>query len=160
MSLHLVPISLATAQDGIRRWHRHHPPHLGDLGIRVGCATDDGLLVGVGVAGRPVARGLDDGRTVEVVRVATDGHRNANSMLYGALARAVFALGYTRIITYTEGSESGASLRAAGWRIIAERPARGGWSHPSRPRDDRAYRAVPRTLWEADAPPGRAGGGT
>lgn len=62
--------------------------------------------------------------------------------------RAARELGYTRLITYTQAGEPGSSLRAAGWRVIAERPAHAGWSRPSRPRQDRAERVV-RTLWEA-----------
>jgi hypothetical protein len=69
-------------------------------------------------------------------------------MLYAAAWRAAKALGYRRLVTYTEQGESGASLRAAGYRVVAELPARGGWSTPSRPRDDSSYRSMPRTLWE------------
>jgi hypothetical protein len=115
----------------------------------VGAATDDGVLVAVGMAGRPVARHYDDGVTLEFTRVSSDGTRNATSMLYSALTRAAFALGYTRVITYTQAAESGASLRAAGWRVLASRPATKGWSRPSRPRDDARYMTSERTLWEA-----------
>jgi len=149
MTLHLVPVSWSTVVDGIQRWHRHLEPPVRDLGIRVGVATDDGTLVGVGCAGRPVAPALDDGLTVEITRVATDGTRNATSMVYSALTRAALGMGYARVITYNQAGETGASLRAAGWHIVAERPARGGWSHPSRPRDDRKHLSVKRTLWEA-----------
>lgn len=150
MSLQLVPVSQRDAADCVRRWHRHNPPPPFDL-FRVGIADDD-VLVCVGIASRPVARHLDDGRTVEVSRVASDGTRNATSMAYAALTRAAFALGYRRVITYTQAGESGASLRAAGWHVIAERPARKGWSTPSRPRDDARYVPTQRTLWEADTP--------
>lgn len=150
MTLHLVPISRAIAHECVTRWHRHNgvPSVAGDI-FGVGAATDDGTLVAVGMAGRPVARHYDDGQTVEVHRVSSDGTRNATSMLYAALTRAAFALGYTRVITYTQADESGASLRAAGWRVIANRPARRGWSTPSRPRDDARYLTSERTLWEA-----------
>ena len=148
MSLHLVPISQKVAQDCVTRWHRHNAAPRGDV-IRVGAASDDGVLVAVGMAGRPLARMFDDGQTLEVLRVSSDGTHNATSMLYGALARAGFALGYTRIITYTQADESGSSLRAAGWRVIAERPARKGWNNVSRPRDDARYLSSQRTLWEA-----------
>jgi hypothetical protein len=115
----------------------------------VGAADGDAVLHAVGIAGRPVARFLDDGSTLEVTRVASDGTRNACSMLYGALARAGFALGFTRIVTYTQEGESGASLRGAGWRVVAERPARAGWDRPSRPRQSKGTDSIPRTLWEA-----------
>lgn len=117
--------------------------------FRVGVASDDDVLVGVAIVGRPVNRVLDDGLTLEVNRSVTDGYRNANSMLYGAAARVAFGLGYRRLVTYTQAGESGASLRAAGWRVVAERPARKGWDTRSRPRDGHGADGVPRTLWEA-----------
>ena len=92
-----------------------------------------------------------EGNTLEVIRTATDGTRNANSMLYGAARRAAFALGYDRLITYTQADESGASLRAAGFRVIAQRPPRRGWDTPSRRRTNKADH-VPRTLWDATTP--------
>ncbi|MEU0667158.1 XF1762 family protein [Streptomyces lavendulocolor] len=148
MALHLVPIRFRDARDFVAMWHRHNPPPVGMV-FAVGAADDDGVLRGVAIVGRPVARHLDDGRTLEVTRTATDGTRNANSLLYGAAWRAARALGYRRLITYTQGSETGASLRAAGWRVLAQRPARAGWDRPSRPREQRGTEHMPRTLWEA-----------
>ena len=80
----------------------------------------DGVVVGVVIVGRPVSRHLDDGHTVEVTRLATDGSRNACSMLYGAAIRAARAMGYGRIVTYTLASECGASLRAVGFLPVAK----------------------------------------
>jgi hypothetical protein len=131
-------------------WHRHHTPPQGYLWAH-GVANDDDVLVGCAIVGRPVASAFQDGLTVEVTRTVTDGAKNANSMLYGAVARAAFAKGYRRIVTYTQQGESGASLRAAGYRVVAERPARKGWDTPSRPRKDRGVDGVPRTLWETVA---------
>lgn len=148
--LALVPVSLAQANEHVSAWHRHNKPVPGAK-FCVGAADDYGILRAVAIAGRPVARGFDDGQTIEVVRVASDGSRNACSMLYGACQRAAFALGYRRIITYTEADESGSSLRASGWRVIAQRPPRKGWSVPSRPRDDTTYRSTQRQLWEVVA---------
>ncbi|WP_345486006.1 XF1762 family protein, partial [Planotetraspora phitsanulokensis] len=79
---------------------------------------------------------------------ATDGARNANSMLYGAAWRAARALGYVRAITYTQEGESGASLRASGWKPVAECPPRPGWDCPSRPRKASGNENVARTRWE------------
>jgi hypothetical protein len=105
------------------------------------------------MVGRPIARAFDDGRTLEVNRTATDGTPNANSALYGAAWRAAKALGYLRLITYTQAGESGASLRGAGWRVIAERPARASWSASSvtlrHLRHPVGAGGVERTLWEA-----------
>ena len=105
-------------------------------------------MVGVAVAGRPVARILDDGLTLEVTRTCTDGTRNANSMLYGAIVRAATAMGYARCITYTQHGESGASLRGAGWMPVQRLVPRGGWDTPSRPRNDIGSSGVERIRWE------------
>ena len=148
MTLRLVPVDWQTARHFCESWHRHHPTPPPGHRFRVGVATDANVLVGVAIAGRPVARAFDDGLTVEVNRTVTDGHPNANSMLYGAVARAAFALGYRRVVTYTESTESGASLRAAGFRVVAERPPRDGWDTPSRPREAGRDR-IARTLWES-----------
>ncbi|MEV7470436.1 XF1762 family protein [Streptomyces kronopolitis] len=131
----------------IAQWHRHHAPPRGYKGC-VGAALDT-TLIGVAIVGRPVARHLDDGQTLEVTRVATDGTRNTSSLLYAACWDIAKGMGYARLITYTQQGESGASLRAAGWRLIANRPARPGWDRPSRPRSAHGTEHMPRFLWEA-----------
>jgi hypothetical protein len=148
VSLHIVPVAFPVACAFIAAHHRHHQPPVG-MKFCVGVATDDQVLRGVAIVGRPVARFLDNGQTVEVTRTATDGTANANSMLYAAAWRAAKALGYTRLITYTQAGESGGSLRAAGYRVVAERAAHPGWNRPSRPRRELGTENVPRTLWEA-----------
>lgn len=145
--LELVPVSFDTACGFVSMWHRHHQPPTGHK-FSIGVAAD-GTLVGVAMVGRPVARHYNDGQTLEVNRTATDGTPYANSMLYAAAWRAAKALGYTRLITYTQAGESGSSLRAAGWRVVAQRPPRRGWSVPSRPRTDKGVDGIARTLWEA-----------
>lgn len=147
MTLHLVPVTLAQANEHVAAWHRHNAPVPGAK-FCVGAADGEGVLHAVAIAGRPVARHFDDGQTLEVVRVASDGTRNACSMLYAACQRAAFALGYRRVVTYTQADEGGASLRASGWTVIGERAPRPGWSVPSRPRDNDAYTSVARQLWE------------
>ena len=147
MSLRLVPVSLEQANEHVAAWHRHNTPVV-QAKFCVGAADDQDVLRAVAIVERPKARGNADHLTVEITRVASDGTRNANSLLYGACARAAFALGYRRVITYTQASEGGSSLRAAGYRVIAERPPRKGWSTPSRPRDNTTYRSVQRQLWE------------
>jgi hypothetical protein len=148
MSLRLVPMTLAQANEHVAAWHRHNRPVPGAK-FSIGAADDDGILHAVAICGRPVARAFDDGDTIEVCRVASDGTRNACSMLYGACSRAAFALGYRRVITYTQIDESGSSLRGAGWKVIAKRPTRVGWSVPSRPRDNGKYVPSNRQLWES-----------
>ncbi|MEU5417870.1 XF1762 family protein [Streptomyces sp. NPDC020667] len=148
-ALRLVPVRSREAKDFVRAWHRHHPnPPAGQV-FAVGAADERGVLRAVAIVGRPVARHFDDGLTLEVTRTASDGVRNANSLLYGAAWRAAAALGYRRLITYTQVGESGASLRGAGWRVLAHRPPRGGWHAPSRPRTSRGTERIARTVWQA-----------
>ena len=148
MSLRTVPVSWQDACAFVGMWHRHLRPPRGHK-FSLGVADELDILRGVAIVGRPVARLLDDGLTLEVNRTATDGTRNANSMLYGAAWQAARALGYRRLITYNQQGESGASLRGAGYRVVAERPARPGWNMPSRPRELHGDEGIPRTLWEA-----------
>lgn len=95
-----------------------------------------------------VSRMLDDGHSLEVLRVCTDGTKNACSMLYGAVRRAALAMGYEphRVFTYTLASEPGTSLRAAGWRRDAETKG-GEWGRANRPRD--THNAEPKVRWRA-----------
>lgn len=152
----IVPIDFATACSMVTAWHRHHRPPVGHK-FSIGLAsadfdTEDGgpLLVGAIIVGRPVARHLDDGHTLEVTRsVVSDDVPNGNSQLYGAAWRAAKALGYRRLITYTQEGESGASLRGAGWRIVAQLSPRAGWDTPTRRRLPNGNDGVARTLWEA-----------
>lgn len=115
MSLRILPVTLEQANDFVRRFHRHNKPVVGAR-FCVGVSLA-GELVGVAIVGRPVAPKLDDGLTVEITRVCTDGTRNASSMLYGACRKASRAMGYDRIFTYTLPEEGGASLRAAGFKL-------------------------------------------
>lgn len=108
------------------------------------------------MAGRPIARALDDGLTLEVNRTCTDGTKNANSMLYGAIWRAAKAMGYRKCVTYTQHDESGASLRAVGWVRAKELAARGSWAQASKTlahiRDEVGNGGVERVRWEIVAP--------
>lgn len=114
-----VPLALETAQSFVEQHHRHH--------------------------GRVVGHGL----TLEITRLCTDGTKNACSFLYGACAKAAFALGYRRIGTYILAAENGASLRAANWRLIGETKG-GSWSRDNRPRTDK-HPTQPKLLFEATA---------
>jgi hypothetical protein len=166
VSLRIVPVNRDKAFAFVERWHRHLSPPVGNMWA-VGVADND-TLVGVAIAGRPVARHYQDGLTVEVTRCATDGTRNACSALYGAVWRAAKALGYMRALTYTHATtygpacadpcrhgsclavrlgESGSALRGAGWLQVAHRPPRSGWDVPGRPRSNDGYVSVGRVLW-------------
>lgn len=125
-SFEVVPITFRAAAAFVAALHRHNKPprgHKFSIGLENG-----GALVGIAMCGRPISRHEDDGRTIEVNRTCTDGTANANSMLYGAAWRAARAMGYRRIITYTQAGESGASLRAAGFVKLRDLSPRKGWA--------------------------------
>lgn len=144
--MRLEPISLKDANAFVSKHHRHHPPVIGHK-FSLACWVD-ACLVGVVIVGRPVSRMRQDGRTLEVTRLCTDGRSNACSFLYGAAARATFALGFRRLGTYTLPDEGGASLRASGWKLIGERGG-GNWNTPSRPRADTKLDCQ-KHLWEIE----------
>ena len=131
---HLVirPIKLRDANAYVAQHHRHNQPTNGHK-WSLACYDGD-RLCGVAIAGQPIARKLNDGLTIEVRRVCTDGTKNACSALYGACARVARDMGYRKIITYTLMSEPGTSLKASGWTNCGEA---GGvsWDVPSRPRE-------------------------
>ena len=148
--LQIVPLTFRAACEHIAEYHRHHKP---PRGMKLAIGISNGTLRGVAVIGRPVARAEDTGLCAEVTRTCTDGTPNANSMLYGAARKIARAMGYQRLITYTEDGESGASLRAAGWILEAELDARGNWFESSRKlralRDPDARSQVKRYRWRA-----------
>lgn len=130
--LTIKPISLKEANAYVARLHRHSQPVVGHK-WSIGCYDGD-RLCGVGIAGRPISRHLDDGETIEVRRVCTDGTRNACSKLYGACARVAKELGYKKVITYTLETEPGTSLKASGWTDCGIAGG-GSWDCQSRPRE-------------------------
>ncbi len=128
------PITLRTANAFILNFHRHHG---GTVGCKFALGLFDGdKMVGCAVCGRPVARGLDNGLTCEVNRLCTNGTKNACSMLYGACCRVAKAMGYKTIYTYTLETESGVSLKAAGFSLDKV-TAGGSWDCPTRNRKDK-----------------------
>ena len=119
-------ISLSEANAYVELHHRHHgmaTGHKWSIG-----AFKDGKLCGVAIVGRPTGRYLDDGKTLEVTRLCTDGTRNACSCLYAAAARRAKREGYSRIITFILQSEPGTSLRAAGWELEAAKAGKPRWN--------------------------------
>jgi len=148
VSLLVVPLTLREASAFIAQHHRHHKPPRG-MKFAIGIERA-GELVSVATAGRPVARAYGP-RVLEVNRTCTDGTKNANSMLYGAARRAAVAMGYEKVLTYTEETESGATLRAAGFRVDKILPARGSWEQSSIKlkgiRDPKGSGGVARIRW-------------
>ncbi len=130
--LEIVPCTIQDAKEYVRQFHRHHAPPVSGL---FACAVAQGdKVVGVAIVGRPVGRRLQ-------------GTRNACSKLYSACWRASRALGYRRLVTYTLSSETGASLKASGFRCVGSTPGR-SWSVKSRPRVDK-HPLQERLRWEA-----------
>ena len=149
--LTVLPITQKDAAAFITAHHRHHEPTRGQK-FCLGVCDDLGVLRGVAVVGRPIARRFDDGLTAEVRRTCTDGTPNANSCLYGACWRVAAAMGYRRLVTYTQAGETGASLTAAGWVKVRDLPARKSWAEHSVAlralRDSVGQGGVDRMLWE------------
>ena len=133
--LDLVPVTLAEANAFVEQKHRHHGKTAGHKFSVAVADTETKEIVGVAIVGRPVSRFLDDGWTLEVNRLCTDGTKNACSMLYAAAWRAARAMGYKKLVTYILDSENGTSLKAAGWKCIGQA---GGlrWTGKRRPQVD------------------------
>lgn len=146
-------VELSVANTFVARYHRHNKPVVGHK-FSLGCLDTSGLLRGIAIIGRPIARRLDDGATLEVCRVATDRCPNACSFLYGASRRVAFALGYQRVITYTLQEESGSSLRGAGWTMVGDvDPSDGRLGWLSRPgRMQQFVHGLPKWRWETRNP--------
>ena len=146
----VVPLTLGRANELVERLHRHHGTltfHLASIGAE---RTADQRAVGAATLQRPCSPVQDDRVTIEVARLVTDGTPNACSFLLGASARLAWCLGYLRIQTYTMAAESGASLRAVGWRMKRLEAVK-GWNNPGRPRND-SHVLGPRIRWTALAP--------
>ena len=146
-ALEVTLARLALANEFVAAHHRHSRPDVGCLFALAAWAGPLDLR-GVAIVGRPKARGLDDGRTVEVTRVATDGTRNACSQLYAAACREARKRGYQRVVTYTLATETGASVRASGFTRTGHVRGR-QWDTPSRRRDQREAHDRVRWGWAA-----------
>lgn len=146
-----VPVKIKEAVEFVKNFHRHNKPPAGGL-FAVG-VSDGKNLVGVAIVSRPVARHLDDGLTAEIVRCCViDGSpKGSCSFLYSRCWQAAKALGWSRLITYTLQSESGASLRGAGWKIVAELSGNRGKGWQNRPgRDWQSVVGQSKFRWEAE----------
>lgn len=127
MRLSILPLTLKQANELVGRLHRHHKPVTGHR-FSIGCEDETGALHGAAICGRPVARGCDPYKTLEVTRLVTDGTKNACSILYAAAARVAREMGFKKIQTYLLQSESGVSVIAAQWLWEADTTG-GDWNH-------------------------------
>jgi len=144
----IIPLRVSQANEFISKYHRHNKPvdHRGHR-FSIGLIDDSGKLIGVAIAGQPIAQRNDDGFTLEILRVCVlDGYHDANSMLYGRVRRIGMLMGYRRIITYTLKTESGSSLRAVGGSSVEIRT--GPWSRPARPRNEQEVTRLKKLRWE------------
>jgi len=123
-----MQIELRDANTLIKKWHRHSGPVAGHKFSL--CAVDEKhcCIVGVCVVGRPVARWTDHRKVIEVTRLATDGTKNACSILYAAAARIARDFGYERIQTFILEEELGTALDASGWEYEGKSIGRGRWN--------------------------------
>lgn len=133
MHFKTIPLSLQAANAWVELQHRHHHAVHRDK-FRFGIVDDTEQLVGVVQVGRPVARGYDDGCTVEVVRLCTNGTKNACSFGYATACKIAKLLGYEKVVTYILDEETGTSLRASGF-TLDHYTAGGQWDTPSRRRN-------------------------
>ena len=144
-----TPIALREANDFVRNFHRHNKPTQGGK-FAIGALYDD-ELVGVAIVGRPVSATLDDGWTAEVTRVCVRDHapRNACSFLYGRCWRIWQQMGGKRMVTYTLQTESGASLKGAGWQVMGEVKPHDRWTPKGGNRDWQPIYGQLKFRWEA-----------
>ena len=133
--MNTIPLELKQANEFVDKLHRHHEPVYRDK-FRFGCECG-GVLVGVIQCARPVSRNLDDGKTLEIVRLCTDGTPNVCSFLYSRAVKIAKIMGYEKVITYTLESENGASLKASGFTLDGITEG-GSWNRASRPRIQKA----------------------
>lgn len=141
--LRIRPCTFRMAKDYVAQYHRHHAPSVG-CKFCISAVLDD-RIVGVAICGRPVSRYLDDGFTLEINRLCTDGQKNACSILYGACVRIAKEMGYKKVITYILQSESGISLKASGF--VCEGDAGGCFWTGKRTKDISGYPHERKTRW-------------
>lgn len=141
-----IPITIRDANVFVTNFHRHNKKVTGAK-FAIGL-TEDCELIGVAIAGRPVARLLDNGKTIEILRVCVkEGYKNANSKLYGRVKRICQLMGYEKIITYTLQKESNASLKAIRAKPVSEvKP--GDWDRLNRRRKGQEIYSEEKIRWE------------
>ena len=147
----LIPVTLMEANEFVRSFHRHNDPvqaHKFSIG-----ASFSGELVGVAIVSHPVARlSADGGFTAEVRRTCTReaAPKGTVSFLYSACWRAWRAMGGIKLITYTLVTESGSSLRGAGWKCLGEIKIK-KWDMPNRGRRWQPVYGQQKLRWEVEA---------
>jgi hypothetical protein len=118
--MQVKPITIKAANDFIKEYHRHHRPTIRNCGKWALAAIDtDENMVGVVIAGNPVSATYMDGFTIELTRLCVKEYapKGTCSFLLSRCCKIWRAMGGEKIITYTLDSESGSSLKGAGWKL-------------------------------------------
>lgn len=155
MGLYAIPTTLRKANDFLDGLHRHNGRTSRDGGKFAIACGDGTRVVGVAIVGNPVSATYMDGFTAEVLRVCVldDAPLGSCSFLYGCCWRAWKAMGGLKLVTYTLTTESGASLRGAGWKIVGECKPHKRWTerseHDHVERKDQAIYGQTKLRWEA-----------
>ena len=126
-SREIRPVTFREANRFLEQHHRHHGSVAGGK-FAIGL-YELGTLIGVACCGRPVSRVLDDGLTLEINRLCClNSEKNTCSMLYGRSCLVAKDMGYRKVITYILESETGSSLRAAGFTLEARNVGGKAWT--------------------------------
>jgi hypothetical protein len=120
--MNICPLTLREANAFVIASHRHGGA-TARSGEKFAIGVEEGVdLLGVAIVGHPLSATFMDDYTAEVLRVCVgpDAPKGACSMLYAACWRVWRSMGGQRLITYTLKTETGASLRGAGWKTVGQ----------------------------------------
>jgi len=143
--LDVVPITLRTANDFVAEFHRHNGRTARNGGKFAIGVSDGTELLGVAIVGNPLSATYMDGFTAEVLRCCVRDHapKGSCSKLYSRCWQIWRAMGGRKLITYTLKTESGASLKGAGWSVLGEaKPVKPGWNKNDHLNDARTWQPV------------------
>jgi hypothetical protein len=130
------PITIKEANKFVDEHHRHHRPTTRNCGKWAISAIDNisNDLAGVAICANPVSATYMDGYTLEVTRLCVKDNcpKGTASFLLAKCAKIWGQMGGRKIITYTLDYESGASLKGAGWEVIASVKPHNSWNRKSK----------------------------
>ena len=129
------PITIKAANEFIKTFHRHHRPTIRNCGRwAIAAMNINNEMVGVVIAGNPVSATYMDGYTIELTRlcVKEPAPKGTCSFLLSKCCAIWKTMGGKKAITYTLESESGASLKGAGWRLSGIVKPHKRWTNKSK----------------------------
>ena len=149
LQLLVKPTTLRAANDFVQAHHRHNGRTSRDGGKFAIACEYGGEIVGVAIVGNPLSATYMDkaiyGHVAEVLRTCTKdaAPKGAVSFLYAACTRVCRDMGFDRLISYTLDTESGASLRGAGWKNMGTtKGVKPGWRKKDHLSQTREYQEV------------------